>query len=69
MCIGLPEHEVNQCSAEIALFASYMKIVAGRVEWYAAIRIEGVKRLFQKEACGRTLKHADWTDSDAYFQE
>ena len=70
MCIGSPEHDVDQCSREIALFASYMEIVAGRVEWYAAIRIEGSEEVVSERSLWSNAKiHADWTDTDAYFQE
>ena len=50
-CMGSPEHDVDQCSIEIALVASYMKIVAGRVEWwYAAIRIEGSEEVVSERS-------------------
>ena len=39
------------------------------MECYAAIRIEGAKRLFQKEAWDQTLRHANSADISAYFQE
>ena len=49
-CIGSPEHGVDQCSIEIALVALYMEIVAGRVEWYAAIRIEGSEEVVSERS-------------------
>ena len=47
-----------------------MEIVAGRVEWYAAIRIEGSEEVVSERSLWlKAKKHADWTDTDAYFQE
>lgn len=40
----------------------------GMMECYAAIRIEGAKRLFQKEAWDQTLRDANFTDMDVCFQ-
>ncbi len=48
--VELSESDMSQCSTKMAVSASYMEIVAGMAEWYAAIRIEGAKRVFQKEA-------------------